>query len=116
MRRTARLGGWVAAAASTVLVLTGCTSTDTPRLSKDEATVGTLEGIQDDLGSIPSWVGPFTGEIALADGLRPPTNSWIAPAVFAPQDRPVFTGVLSARLSADELGTGSRSPRSPPTW
>lgn len=110
MRRTARLGGWVAAAASTVLVLTGCTSTDTPRLSKDEATVGTLEGIQDDLGSIPSWVGPFTGEIALADGLRPPTNSWIAPAVFAPQDRPVFTGVLSARLSADELGIGLPQP------
>lgn len=71
MRRATRLGGWIAAAASTVLVLTGCTSTDTPRATEDEATVGTVEGIQDDLGSIPSWVGPFTGEIALADGLRP---------------------------------------------
>lgn len=59
-----------------------------------------------DLGQIPSWTGPFTGTIATAEGINPPTNTWIAPAVFAPEDRPVFTGVLSARLAADTVTLG----------
>ncbi|WP_418605213.1 glycosyl hydrolase [Georgenia sp. SUBG003] len=43
--------------------------------------------------------------------MLPPTNSWLAPAVFAPADRPVFTGTLSVRLRADGLGLGLPQPQ-----
>lgn len=41
---------------------------------------------------------------ATADGLQPPTDSRIAPAAFDPQERPVFTGVLSVRLADATIG------------
>jgi hypothetical protein len=114
MRRT------MLAAAAAVLTLTGCSGLGDPgdpdtRTEADARTGGTTPGepaelAQDDLGAVPQWSGPYTKPLALADDLQPPTNSWISPAVFDPADRPVFTGVLSVRLSADQLGAGLPQP------
>lgn len=67
--------------------------------------------LAEQLGEIPVRSGPWEGEAAVADGVHPPTNSWIAPAVFNPEDRPVFTGTLSARLTADEVVVGLPQPQ-----
>ena len=63
-----------------------------------------------DLLDIPTVDGVWSGGLALADGINPPTNSWVSPAVFAPEDRPIFTGVLSARLAADAVTLGLPRP------
>ncbi|MCA1782575.1 MAG: glycosyl hydrolase [Dermatophilaceae bacterium] len=63
-----------------------------------------------DLAGIPTATGPYDGRIAVADGINPPTNSWVSPAVFAPEDRPIFTGILSARLAADSITIGLPAP------
>ena len=62
------------------------------------------------LGDLPLTEGSYAQEIAVVDGMQPPTNSWIAPAVFAPEDRPVFTGVLSVRPAADTVTVGLPQP------
>jgi hypothetical protein len=63
-----------------------------------------------DLAGIPTVTGPYDGRIAVAEDINPPTNSWVSPAVFAPEDRPIFTGILSARLAADEVTVGLPDP------
>lgn len=70
--------------------------------------------LADELGDLSVASGPWAGEIAVADGVHPPTNSWITPAVFNPEDRPVFTGTLSARLSDDEVVIGLPQPQAAP--
>ncbi len=62
------------------------------------------------LGGLPTWTGKFTGRIAVQEGINPPTNSWVAPAVFAPEERPVFTGVLSARPGPSGVAVGLPRP------
>src|SRR5690606_20938917 len=68
------------------------------------------ERTERDLAGIPTVTGPYAGRIAVADDINPPTNSWVSPAVFAPEDRPVFTGILSARLAADAVTLGLPDP------
>ncbi|KAB7744061.1 1,3-beta-glucanase [Nostocoides sp. F2B08] len=68
------------------------------------------ERTERDLAGIPTVTGPYSGRIAVTDGVNPPTNSWVSPAVFAPEDRPIFTGVLSARLAADAVTLGLPDP------
>lgn len=92
--------------AAAALALTGCSSGTSSQPSEPPTDAGPTALEEDDLGAVPEWPGPYTRPMALGDGMQPPTNSWISPAVFDPADRPVFTGALSVRLSADEIGAG----------
>jgi hypothetical protein len=94
------------------VLLAGCapTSTTTADTSDRPTASPAGERAELDLGEIPSVSGPYDGRIAVADGITPPTNSWVSPAVFAPEDRPVFTGILSARLATDSVTLGLPMP------
>ncbi|PFG37963.1 endoglucanase Acf2 [Georgenia soli] len=99
----------VTALLASAVVLTGCArSTDDAARPEETADASAVDATA---AGLPTTTGPFTGEIAVADGVRPPTNSWLAPAVFAPADRPVFTGTLSVRLRADGLSLGLPAPQ-----
>ena len=105
--------------AASALALTACAAPadDGASASSPEGTAAPAAvsaeaaAIDDAAAELPTTTGPFTGEIAVADGVAPPTNSWLSPAVFAPDDRPIFTGVLSARLTGDTLGVGLPQPQ-----
>jgi endo-1,3(4)-beta-glucanase len=96
------------------LLLTGCGSPDrTPANPDGETSAAGAPGdaLADvELGDLPTVTGPYAGPIAVADGMSPPTNSWVSPAVFTPEDRPIFTGILSARLAADTVTLGLPAP------
>lgn len=105
--------------AAAALAVGGCASGGTATPAGDDATPAgaatavldaafgdTADQVGDTLAGLPTTTGPWSGRIATAEGVLPPTNSWLAPAVFAPDDRPVFTGVLSFRPLADGFDLG----------
>lgn len=98
------------------IALSGCEApTSAPPDAADPTTSSaTGESTDVDLVGIPAVSGPYDGRIAVADGINPPTNSWVSPAVFAPEDRPIFTGILSARLAADSVTVGLPVPTTQP--
>lgn len=121
--RTSRPARTLTVIAASALALAACTAPadggadDAAPASSDAATAApadlSAEAAAADAAAaeLPTTTGPFDGEIAVADGVAPPTNSWLTPAVFAPEDRPIFTGVLSARLTGDTLGLGLPQPQ-----
>ena len=94
---------------ASAVVLAGCTQPADGGAPAEESTAASVADAT--AAGLPTTSGPFDGKIAVADGVLPPTNSWLAPAVFAPADRPVFTGTLSVRLQADGLGLGLPQPQ-----
>lgn len=109
----------LAALAAVALAIGGCgSSTSTAPSSGDASPAGggsapvdaafadTADQVAATLTGLPTTTGPWSGRIATADAVLPPTNSWLAPAVFAPDGRPVFTGVLSFRPLADGFDLG----------
>jgi endo-1,3(4)-beta-glucanase len=96
------------------IVLSSCASTPTPTETADQGGSVESSAVEEradvDLAGIPTVTGPYDGRIAVAEDINPPTNSWVSPAVFAPEDRPIFTGILSARLAADEVTLGLPDP------
>ena len=111
---TSRLSSAAALVIGTGLLLAGCGSPDpTPATADGETSAAaSSEGPRADLdlGDLPTVTGPYDGRIAVAEEVHPPTNSWVSPAVFAPEDRPIFTGILSARLAADTVTLGLPAP------
>lgn len=108
-----------AAILSGALLLSACDTTSTDGTASTaggtSSTAATGEDRPElDLLDIPTVSGAWSGEMAVADGINPPTNSWVSPAVFAPEDRPIFTGVLSARLAADTVTVGLPRPVTEP--
>ncbi|ONI63076.1 hypothetical protein CSIV_16835 [Microbacterium sp. CSI-V] len=55
---------------------------------------------------LPRLPGPYAGDTRLAEGVAPPTNSWVGAAVFGGGERPVYTGVLAVRPTASSFEVG----------
>ncbi len=104
--RAAGRSGTVATCAAVALLLSACT-----------AVAGTGEGggpvvdawsaaASDAAAGLPRATGPYRGTVRVAEGINPPTNTWISGAVFGQVPNPVFTGVLAFKPAADGFGVG----------
>lgn len=93
MRRARRLGAVLLALG----LLSGCVSAPEPVEERDrvvEADAWTARASAD-AAALPERAGPYEGRTLIADGLLPPTNSWVSGAVFNGGGQPVFSGVLA---------------------
>lgn len=97
--------------AGAAMLGSGCASPSRQPEPGDGPTSATADAQRESgLSGLPTVDDPYAGRIAVAEGINPPTNSWVSPAVFAPDDRPIFTGILSARLAADAVTIGLPAP------
>lgn len=65
-------------------------------------------------GELPQAAGPYTKPIRTAQGIQPPTNSWISGAIFNDVPQPVFSGVLAFQPSDNGFGVGLPAPHPTP--
>lgn len=90
-----------------VIALSGCRADDAEGVEEPEgAGAEWISDAERATAELPELAGPYAGEVRVDGSLRPPTNSWIAGAVFGDGAHPVFTGVLSVNVDDDGLRLG----------
>lgn len=94
MRRGA---GAALALALAIAGLTGCTSDGS---ASDWAVAASVHARE-----LPQVPGPYAGTARLAEGVRPPTNSWVSGPVFG-EDLPLYSGILTVTPRADGFTVG----------
>jgi endo-1,3(4)-beta-glucanase len=113
--RTTRLVAAIAGSLALALTVSGCVASDevdTPEsLSGSTGEVSPwLSAASTSAVSLPSLAGPYPGTPNVAEGLLPPTNSWLSGGVLPTPVQPLFTGVLAVLPGDDGFTVGLPRP------